>query len=95
MLSTFHFPFSTQKYSWRPWRPWRSWRLNKIKMTSILLSILVVIGSLALAFYLWQRLVNNAAKLKELHEELERNDRDLQRRMIEFGDAVQEKEKEN
>ncbi len=63
-------------------------------MTSLLLSILVVIGSLALAFYLWQRLVGNAARLKDLHEELERNDRDLQRRMIEFGDAVQEQEKE-
>jgi hypothetical protein len=50
---------------------------------TLLLSIIIVLGSFALAWYLWQRLVSNSEKLKALHEELARQERELQRRMIE------------
>jgi len=51
---------------------------------TLLLSIIIVFGGFGLAWYLVQRLTANAARLKELHEDLARQDRELQRRLLEI-----------
>ena len=55
-----------------------------MSLISLVLSIFIVVGSFALAWYLWQRLLTSAERLKELHEDLARKDHELQSRMIEI-----------